>query len=303
MEWLKYVALAGVAVGCPTIVIRAVASVRRFIMDINVLMLIACVGAIALGDFHEAAAIVFLFGLAEWLEDRSMGKARNSISGLHELQPETATSATTGESIPADKIDVGDLLIVRPGDRVPVDGVVESGTSALDESLLTGESKPLTKSEGDQLLSGSVNCGTGSLKMSATSCVTDSTIAQLAQKVEEATGQRSETQRVVENFARFYTPAIVLSAIVVALLPFVVTSLDHKKYLKISLVLLVTACPCALVISTPVTTVCGISRAAHNVRSFAHFHPCDGSCDMCVVCSHQGRRGTGDVESSEGHHI
>lgn len=265
IEFLKYAALLAVVVGCPLIVIRAVASIRRFILDINVLMLVASAGAIALKEYHEAAAIVFLFGISQWMEDRCMGRARNAISGLRELQPEFATSATTSEPVPVGKIQIGDFLVVRPGDRVPVDGIVVSGASALDESLLTGETKAVSKKEGDSVFSGSINTGNGSLKMKATSQVTDSTVAQLAKKVEEAAMQRSKTERLVETFAKFYTPLVVVSAAIVALLPFIVSSMDFDEWVKTALVLLVTACPCALVISTPVTTICGISRAAQKV--------------------------------------
>lgn len=299
VEWLEYFSLISVVVGCPLIVIRAIASIRRFILDINVLMLTGCVGAIALQEFYEAAAIVFLFGFAQWLEDRCMGQARNAVSSLKELQPEFAISATSNASIPVNKIAVHDLLIVRPGDRVPVDGVVISGISSLDESLLTGESRPVAKKQGDRVLSGSVNCGSGSLKMRATSCMSDSTVAQLAKKVEEATMQRSATERVVETFAKFYTPLVVLAAAVVAALPLIITSLDWTDWLRTALVLLVTACPCALVISTPVTTICGISRAAQMV------HPCVlFLSELCgAVHLDQGRGYIRDIESSQGDNL
>ena len=275
MEWLKFVALSAVAVGCPLILIRAFGSLRRRIVDINALLVVSCTGAIFLQEYHEAAALVFLFSLSQWLEDRCMGKARSSISGLKELQPEFAISAYNGEYIPAEKIEVDDLLIVRPGDRVPVDGRVISGESAVDESFLTGESKPMYKKEGDPLLSGSINSGGGALRMYATSRVTDSTVAQLAKRVEETLMERSPTERTVETFAKIYTPAVVLAAVTVALIPLMVASSDWSKWFRISLVLLVTSCPCALVISTPVTTVCGIARAAQQVR--VHLL-CNGDC-------------------------
>ena len=265
MEWLEYAALPAVVVGCPLILIRACGSLRRLIIDINILLVISCMGAIALKEYHEAAALVFLFSFSQWLEDRSMGKARISISGLKELQPEFAISAYNSEYIPVEKIEVDDMLIVRPGDRVPVDGRVISGASAVDESFLTGESKPVYKKEGDALLSGSINRGGGSLRMYATSRVTDSTVAQLARNVEETAMQRSPMERTVEVFAKIYTPAVILSAATVAMIPLMAPTSDWSKWFKISLVLLVTSCPCALVISTPVTTVCGIARAAQKV--------------------------------------
>eukprot|EP00210_Caulerpa_lentillifera_P001853 g1782.t1 len=263
VDWLKYVALFAFVVGCPQIVLRGLASLRRFVLDINILTLAACIGAIALGEYIEAGAIVFLFGLAQYLENRCMQKARNAITSLRELQPEFAISASTNEPIPVDQIAVDDELVIRPGDRVAVDGIIISGSSSLDESMLTGESRPVMKTEGHVVYSGSVNCGNGSLNIKSTSTVAKSTVALLSKKVEEAAVSKSKTNRIVENFAKYYTPAVVFAAILVGILPLVVESLHWRDWLMISLILLVSACPCAMVISTPVATICGISTAAH----------------------------------------
>ncbi|GMH38461.1 hypothetical protein BSKO_06345 [Bryopsis sp. KO-2023] len=262
VEEAKYVAIGAAVVGLPFILLRGWAALRRFVLDINVLMIIAVVGAIVIGEYHEAAAIVFLFGLAEWLEDRCMGKARAAVRFLSEMQPEFAVHAYTNKSIPVEQVQVGDLLIIRPGDRIPVDGVVVSGSSAVDESMLTGESKAVPKEADAKLRSGTVNTGYGSIKMKAEATVQASTIAQLSELVEQASMQKSHTEKFVESFAKFYTPAVVIAAALVAVIPIAADLGDPKHFIYLALVLLVTACPCALVISTPVVTVCGISRAA-----------------------------------------
>lgn len=256
-------ALGAVAVASPHILRRGLTSLGRRILDINILTVVACIGAIVLGEYHEAGGIMFLFGLSQWLENQCMYKARNAITSLQELQPEFATSASSNEQIPVDKIEVEDVLVVRPGDRVAVDGVIVSGASSLDESMLTGESRPVTKTVHDTVFSGSVNCGNGSLNVKSTSTVAGSTVALLSKKVQEAAISKSKTDRIIETFAKYYTPAVVLAAIIFAILPIVVESLNAKEWLLLALILLVSACPCALVISTPVATICGISTAAH----------------------------------------
>eukprot|EP00210_Caulerpa_lentillifera_P009391 g8953.t1 len=263
VQWLQFVALGAFAVGSTEIIRRCIASLRRFVFDINVLTLAACIGAIALEEYQEAGAIIFLFGLSQWLENRCMYKARNAITSLHELQPEFAVYASTNETIPVEKISVDDVLVIRPGDRVAVDGIIISGSSSLDESMLTGESRPVMKTEGDVVCSGSVNCGNGSLNVRSTSTVANSTVALLSKKVEEAAVSKSKTDRIIETFAKYYTPTVVLVAVAIAALPLIVESLIWREWLMMSLILLVSSCPCALVISTPVATICGISTASH----------------------------------------
>eukprot|EP00210_Caulerpa_lentillifera_P009390 g8952.t1 len=262
VDWLKYVALGAVTMGSPKILLRGIASLKRLLLDINILMLTACIGAVALGEYVEAGSIIFLFGLAQWLENRCMNKARNAITSLHELQPEFAISACTNETIPVETIMVDDVLVIRPGDRVAVDGIIISGSSSLDESMLTGESRPVMKTEGDVVCSGSVNCGNGSLNVRSTSTVANSTVALLSKKVEEAAVSKSKTDRIIETFAKYYTPTVVFVAVGIAVLPLVAKTLQWEQCLELALVLLVSACPCALVISTPVATICGISSAA-----------------------------------------
>eukprot|EP00803_Ostreobium_quekettii_P001521 evm.model.scf_1448.4 EVM.evm.TU.scf_1448.4 scf_1448:19652-28364(+) len=262
LEHTEYLALGAVAFGIPGVLLRALVAVRKLSLDINVLMVIAVAGAIGIEEYHEAGAIVFLFGFAEYLETKCMGKARNAVNSLLEMQPETAMSAKTGQLVAIEEVEVGDELIVRPGDRIPVDAIVLEGQSTLDESMLTGESRPVSKGVDDEVTSGTINCGNASLRIRASSAAKDSTVAALAKLVEQASLQKSNTARVVERFSRYYTPVVALAALLLVIVPLSIDVDNLNEWIYLALVLLVTACPCAMVISTPVTTVCGISRAA-----------------------------------------
>lgn len=165
LHYLEYVALASVAVGIPPILRKAWVSLRNRALDINVLMTVAVAGACGLQDFVEAAGIVFLFGIAEWLEDRCIGQARNTIGAVLSLQPEEAVLAETGKAVPVEEVPVGALVLVRPGEKVSLDGEVVAGSSALDCSMLTGETKPVVKSVGDAVMAGTINVGLAPLQV------------------------------------------------------------------------------------------------------------------------------------------
>eukprot|EP00803_Ostreobium_quekettii_P005640 evm.model.scf_588.1 EVM.evm.TU.scf_588.1 scf_588:5120-12616(-) len=262
LEETEYLALGAVVFGIPGVLLKSFFAVRKFTLDINVLMVIAVAGAIGIDEYQEAGAIVFLFGFAEYLETKCMGRARNAVCSLLEMQPDTAMSATTGRPVPIEEVQVGDELIVRPGDRVPVDAIVLEGKTTLDESMLTGESQPVLKAVDSEVTSGTINCGNASLRISARSSADDSTVATLAKLVEQASLQKSNTARLVERFSKIYTPVVALAAVAIVLVPAAIRVDNLDDWIYLALVLLVTACPCAMVISTPVTTVCGISRAA-----------------------------------------
>jgi len=262
LEHAKWLALGSIVFGVPGVLLRAFISVRNFMLDINVLMVIAVAGAVGITEYQEAGAIVFLFGAAEWLEMKCMGRARNAVNALLEIQPDTAMSADTRKLIPIEKVQIDDQLIVRPGDRVPVDGVVVEGSSTLDESMLTGETRPVLKKVNAKVTSGTINCGHASLRIRATATADDSTVAALSKLIEQASLQKSRTARLVERFSKVYTPVVVTGALGLVIIPLSVGVDNIDDWIYLALVLLVTACPCALVISTPVTTVCGISRAA-----------------------------------------
>ncbi|XP_057841250.2 cadmium/zinc-transporting ATPase HMA2 isoform X2 [Cryptomeria japonica] len=258
---LRFVALAAVAVGIPPILLRSFAAIRGFILDINVLMVIAVAGAIALGDYVEGATIVFLFTLAEWLESRSADKARKAISAVMNLVPQTAVIEETGEKVPVKDVEINNVLAVKAGESIPLDGLVISGTSSVDESSLTGESVPVDKEVGEAVWGGTTNL-TGYLSVKTVAKAEDSRVAKMVKLVEEAQNQQSRTEQFLQRFAKYYTPVVVLVAIAVAIMPFIKRSLHVHEYIYKALVLLVSACPCALVISTPVATACGLATAA-----------------------------------------
>ena len=230
--------------------------------DINLLMTIAVVGASFTGDWLEGATVVFLFALSESLEGYAMDRVRRSVRGLLALAPSTALVAEAdGEHERAvASIVPGATLIVRAGQRVPLDGVVLAGVSRVDQSSLTGESVPVAKRAGDPLYAGTLN-GDGPLTARVTRSVDDSSVARIIHLVEQAQAQRAPTQRLVDRFARVYTPAVIAGAVLVALVPPLLGA-DWGDWFARALVLLVIACPCALVLSTPISIVAALSAAA-----------------------------------------
>ncbi len=250
---------------------RAISSVRARSLDMNVLMTIAVIGAALIGEWGEGAAVVFLFAVGGMLESRSLARTRRSIRDLMDLAPETARVVRDGETfeLTPSEIVVGDTLVIRAGERLPLDGVVIEGSSAVDESPITGESVPLDKTAGDQVYAGSLNTN-GVLTLCVTALAGDSTLARVIHLVEEAQAQQAPFQRLVDRFIRYYTPAVVVFAALVAVVPPVLgTALgapwgDFGTWFYRALVLLVVSCPCALVISTPVAIVSAITRATRD---------------------------------------
>jgi len=248
---------------------RAWRAVRLRVLDINVLMVIAVLGAGALGDWFEAAAVVWLFGVSQWLEGFSMDRARHAIRALLTLSPTMALVRRGGrdEHVPADDVRVGEIVVVRPGDRMPVDGVVRAGESVVDEASITGESWPVEKTPGTGVFAGTIN-GSGALDIEATRVAADSTLARIIHMVEDAQSRRAPVQTFVDRFARRYTPAVVILAVVLAVIPPIVLggaagwSREFAIWSYRALALLVVACPCALVISTPVSMVSALAAAA-----------------------------------------
>ena len=243
---------------------RALAAIRSRTVDINILMLIAVGGAIALGDFLEATSVVFLFAVAQWLEVRTLERARQAIRALIDLAPRQALvrRAAVEAVVPIEEVASGDELIVRPGDKVPVDGVVLAGHSDVNEAPITGESLPIDKSAGNEVYAGSIN-GRGAIEMRVTRVGRDTRLARIIHLVEDAQTRRAPVQTFVDRFARVYTPAVIALAVVVAIVPMLMGA-DSAVWLYRALVLLVIACPCALVISTPVSFVAALSAAARN---------------------------------------
>jgi Cd2+/Zn2+-exporting ATPase len=253
---------------------RAWAALRSRTIDINVLMVVAVAGAVAIGEWFEAASVVFLFALAQWLEVRTLERARQAIRALVDLSPRDALVARGGleQRLPIEQIVPGDIVIVRPGDKIPVDGRVVAGSSDVNEASVTGESLPLHKGEGAELYAGTLN-GRGALEVVVTRIGPDTRLARIIHLVEDAQSQRAPVQSFVDRFARVYTPVVIALAVLVAVVPPLLLAGGSEVWLYRALVLLVIACPCALVISTPVSIVSALSAAARHgvlIKGGAH---------------------------------
>lgn len=232
-------------------------------LDMNVLMTLAAVGAAAIGEWSEGATVVFLFALGNTLEGYTIDRARGAIRALMALAPNEARVRRDGteRTIPVEDVRVGEVVLVRPGEKVPVDGRVVVGSSGVNESAITGESLPVEKSVGDEVFAGS-NVERGYLEVEATKPFAENTISRIIHLVEEAQTQRASSQRFIDRFSRFYTPAVIAGAVAFATIPWLVLGWPFEPWFYRALVLLVIACPCALVISTPVSIVSTIARAA-----------------------------------------
>ncbi|MCX6972957.1 MAG: heavy metal translocating P-type ATPase [Verrucomicrobia bacterium] len=251
--------LAGAALVLP----KALRSLRTLTLDINVLMVVAVIGAVAIGEVAEGAAVVFLFSLSELLESWSVGRARRAIQALMELTPDTALVRREGVwvEVAAAEVPLGETILVKPGQKSALDGEVTSGNSAMDQSPITGESMPVQKAAGDTVFAGAIN-GEGALEVRVTKTAGNTTVARIITMVEEAQQQRAPAQRFVDVFAKIYTPAVMVLAFLLALVPPLVFGHAWDVWIYRALVMLVIACPCALVISTPVSVVSGLAAMA-----------------------------------------
>ncbi|RLN34935.1 putative inactive cadmium/zinc-transporting ATPase HMA3 [Panicum miliaceum] len=258
---LRWLALAAACVGSQPMLLRALAAAGNLTMDINILMLIAVAGAVALGNYTEAGAIVFLFTVAEWLETLACTKASAGMLSLMSAVPRHVVLAETGQVVGMRDVGVGTVVAVKAGEVVPVDGVVVGGQSEVDESSLTGESFPVPKQPQSEVWAGTMNLD-GYISVRTTALAENSTVAKMERLVEEAQNSRSKTQRLIDACAKYYTPAVVVVAAGVVLVPLLLGAHDLRQWFQLSLVLLVSACPCALVLSTPVATFCALLRAA-----------------------------------------
>ena len=232
-------------------------------LDMNVLMSIAVLGALVIGEWSEAATVVFLFNLAQHLESRSMDRARQAIRTLMDLAPAEALVIRDGleSRVAVDAVEIGEIVRVRPGEKIPLDGEVVAGWSDVNQAPITGESLPVDKSVGDEVFAGTIN-GHGSLDIRAVRVGRDTTLGRVIHLVEAAQAQRAPAQTFVDRFARVYTPAVIGLAILVAIVPPLAGWGDAGVWLYRALVLLVIACPCALVISTPVAYVSALAAGA-----------------------------------------
>ena len=282
---------------------RAMHAARSLALDINVLMLVAVCGAMVLGQWSEGAAVVFLFALAQLLEARAMERARGAIRALMDLTPAEALvrDAASGEfrRVAVDEISVGDLVVVRPGEKIPLDGRVAAGESLVNQAPVTGESLPAEKRVDDEVFAGTIN-GRGSLDVRVTRLRGDSTLARIIHMVEQAQAQRAPSQTFVERFARIYTPAVLLLALAIGILPPLVAGADWHAWIYRALVLLVISCPCALVISTPVSVVSALAAAARQgvlIKGGAHLERL--AAVRCLAFDKTGTLTKGDLRVAD----
>ena len=263
---LPSMALYAVAVLCAAryVAPKAWLAAKRLRPDMNLLMMVAVAGAIGIGAWFEAATVSFFFALALALETWSLGRARRAVAALMELAPPTARVKLEDGSereMQAAEVRVGAHIIVRPGDKVPLDGRVAAGESEVNQAPITGESVPVSKAEGDEVFAGTIN-GEGALEVVTTKAANDTTLAQIIRMVGSAQSRRAPSEQWVEKFARVYTPVVMILAVAIFLAPPLLFGGAWDVWFYRALVLLVIACPCALVISTPVTIVAALAGAA-----------------------------------------
>jgi len=263
-----------IALGVPPTLRRAWHALRLRSLDINVLMLIAVAGAMLLGEWSEAASVVFLFGVARALEARTLEKARMAVRAVMDLAPADALvrDAAGERRVAVDLVTPGAIIVVKPGEKLPLDGEVLAGASSVNQAPVTGESLPVDKGPGDEVFAGSIN-GPGALDVRVTRLRRDSTLARIIHLVEQAQAQRAPSQTFVERFARVYTPAVIALAVTVAIVPPLFGDGAWATWIYRALVLLVVSCPCALVISTPVSIVAALAGAARKgvlIKGGAH---------------------------------
>ncbi|MEJ7759357.1 MAG: heavy metal translocating P-type ATPase [Gemmatimonadaceae bacterium] len=258
---------------------------RNRSLDMNFLMAIAAVGAWLIGEQAEAAATLFLFSVAEMLESFSMDRARNAIKALMDLSPAEATVRRSGGElrVPVADVAVGETVVVRPGEKISVDGEVITGRSSVNQAAITGESMPVDKEQGAEVFAGTFN-GHGTIDVRSTKPASDTTLARIVHAVEDAQATRAPSQTFVDRFTRIYTPAVVIGALLIAILPPLFGAGTWETWIYRALAMLVVACPCALVISTPVTIVSGLTGAASRgilIKGGVHL---ESAGTISVVC-------------------
>ncbi len=272
LEWLSYsdtvlipLYIAAAVIGGYSAAKSGLYGLRSFTFDMNFLMTVAVIGAAAIGEWSEGATVAFLFSFGNTLQTYTMDKTRQSIRALMELAPPEALVRRNGEEerLPVEEIMIGDLIIVKPGERIAMDGTVISGLSAVNQATITGESLPVEKAAGDMVYAGTVN-EHGALEIEVTRIAADSTLAKIMHLVEEAQAQKAPSQQFVDVFAKYYTPAVLLTAAAIMVLPWLLFSQPFAPWFYKGLVLLVISCPCALVISTPVSIVSAIGNASRH---------------------------------------
>ncbi len=257
--------LVAMIAACWFIAPKAWLSARRLRPDMNLLMVVAILGAISIGEWFEASTVAFLFAVSNALEGWSLSRARRAVEALMDLTPTLVQVVKDGgtASVRPEEVPVGALFQVKPGERVPLDGLILQGASALNQAPITGESIPVSKVPGDEVFAGSIN-GDGTLVVECSKIANDTMLARIIRMVGEASAKRAASEQWVDRFAKIYTPVVMILAILVALLPPLFMGGGWADWFYRALVLLVIACPCALVISTPVSIVAGLASAARH---------------------------------------
>jgi len=252
--------------GCGMVFPKAWRSLVLLRPDMNLLMTVAVSGAMLIGEWSEGATVAFLFSLSLLLESWSVGRARNAISKLMDLSPPMANLKLAGgeiQTVPPAEVTVGSIVVIRPGDKLPLDGNVIAGSSSVNQASITGESVPVEKKVGDVVFAGTIN-GDGLLEVETTKIASDTMLAQIIRTVGDAQSKRAPSEMWVEKFAAIYTPAVMIAAILVFIVPPLLLGGAWSDWIYRALVLLVIACPCALVISTPVSIVAALAAAARH---------------------------------------
>ncbi len=258
--------LIGIVTGTWFVLPKAWRAVARLRPDMNLLMVVAVCGAAAIGEWFEAATVAFLFSVSLLLESWSFGRARRAIAALMKLaSPVARIRDESGQEkeVPPNEVNLGTVFVVRPGEKIPLDGKIVKGASAVNQAPITGESVPVDKSIGSDVFAGTIN-GDGVIEVESTKSAEDTTLAKIVRMVGDAQSQRSPSEQWVEKFARYYTPAVMAMALLVLVIPPLLFGGGWSIWLYRSLILLVIACPCALVISTPVSIVAALASAAKN---------------------------------------
>ena len=232
------------------------------IFDENFLMTIATVGAFALGEYREGSAVMLFYQVGELFQSVAVGRSRKSISSLMDIRPDYANLEKNGGIIEADpdEVSIGDIIVIRPGERIPLDGVIIEGSTSVDTSALTGESVPRSLTDGDDVISGCININ-GVIRVRVTKEFGESTVAKILDLVENSSSKKAKAENFITKFARYYTPCVVTCALLLAVVPSVVTG-NWSEWINRALIFLVISCPCALVISVPLSFFGGIGGAS-----------------------------------------
>ena len=262
--WMPTVIAAMLILGTPT-ALKAFESFLQKRLSIHALVIVAVAGALCLGKFGEAVTVLFLFAIAELLEELSEQRARDAIRELMKITPNEATVEKDGRQVrvKVEDLKVNDVVLVKEGERIPIDGVIIWGKALVNQAPVTGEQQPLLKTVGSTVFAGSISVG-GTIKVKATHTAHESTIARIARLIEQAETRKAPTERFINTFSRYYTPSVILLAVLMAIVPPMFFGGAFKDWFYRTLVVLLISCPCALVISAPMTIVCALIQAARN---------------------------------------